>query len=396
MPMVRKVYVLLKDVKNKDDRPRTGPFRDMPKEFEEGEVFIHEVVVPLGRKKPHDLLVHIDDDDMATFTFERGTPMYERLFKKGVMKRAKPGVGRMLHEYNAYMPHTVSEILMTAVKIGKMSLRDLEDVVIAYRRNWDYDMLDEDDTMALPKPGRSKMDEDEGGTDPMRQDYDPDMTKYVDPETGEEYGQASFDPELDEDDDLEIHKGEDLEMAEAAIEKGIADEQESEEEAAEITGPHRKWKAEAERIFQEKAGKKLADLEDDDIDDAIEEAYDSGDTAEEFVDWYMDVNMIKPAKPKPKPKAAKKAAPKAAPLTPTRRKPTAKTGSKAAKKHKELADAIYDILASTPGKSKRLGTLAEMTGATNARDVYVALGLLKAQGRIDDKHRAVIKGKKGK
>ena len=52
MPMVRKLHVLKEHLKNADKRARTGVLRDMPDEFEPGDLFVHEVVVPQrGRQK---------------------------------------------------------------------------------------------------------------------------------------------------------------------------------------------------------------------------------------------------------------------------------------------------------------------------------------------------------
>jgi hypothetical protein len=283
MPMVRKLYVLTKDVANIDKRPRKGPLQDMPDEFTKGDVFVHEIVVPQGKGKAYDALQFVDDDDLPIIPFERGTPMYDRLSK--ALKRAEPGMSRLLHEYNAYTPDSVADVLQQLVTSGTLTLRQLEDAILAYRRANDYDMLDEHDTIALPQAGRSKLDADEGGTDPTRDDFDPDLSGYAGPD-GE-----------DDDDD------------------------------------------------------------DDDDDDADDDADDPA------LDEKTDEEAAPPAEKPPK-------------------------GDEAA-----LAERVYEALSQTPGKTRKLVTLAEMTGAPSAAAVYRAMNLLAEQGRIDGKGRAVPKDK---
>jgi Fe2+ or Zn2+ uptake regulation protein len=283
MTMVRKLYVLTKDVENIDKRPRRGPLQDMPDEFMEGDVFVHEIVVPQGKGKAYDALQFVDDDDLPIFPFERGTPMYDKLLK--CLKRAEPGMSRLLHEYNAYTPDSVADVLQQLVTSGTLTLRQLEDGILAYRRANDYDMLDEHDTIALPKPGRSKLDADEGGTDPTREDFDPDLDSYIGPD-GEE---------ADDDDD--------------------------------------------------------EDEDEDDADDATDP-----DTSEETDDEPKD-----PKPPKP-PKGD----------------------------DTKLAESVYEALCQTPGKTRKLTTLAGMTGAPSAAAVYRAMNLLAEQGRIDAKGRAIV------
>jgi hypothetical protein len=348
MPKTIKVYVLTDDVDNTDKRARRGPLRDMPEMFMEGEVFVHEVIVPLrGGKTSYDAMVYVDDDDLPMYAFERGTAMYEKLFKH--VRRGKPSMGRLMHEYNAYLPHTVSEILQRLVQTGVVALRQLEDVLIQYRRDNDYDMLGEDDTIMLPKPGRSKLDDTEGRTDATRDDYDPDMSKYKAP-----------DDEGEEDEDEE------------AIREA---EEEIEAEEDTVPGPFQKWLDDVTERLQKatvaaKLDKPLTTKE-------IQDAYDRGDTPKKLVDWAVarSAKTGKAPKPKAKPKAGK-AKPK-----------------KPSKVVSDLADAVYEVLAQTPGKTRRLSTLAEMTGAKTARDVYLAMDLLAEQGRVDGKGRAVIKGK---
>lgn len=190
MPRHLELLVLTKDLPNKDKRPRRGAFRDMPDEFEEGDLFVREVIVPLnGKRKLSDSVIALDDDDCPTFGFDAGTPMHEAVLK--ISRRAKPCLARLLHEYDAYMPHTVAEVLHRLIESDVVSLRQLEDVLIKYRQENDYDMQDEDDTIALPKTGRSKLDdENAGGTDPRREDFDPDTGGYVDPEAAGAEGAA--------------------------------------------------------------------------------------------------------------------------------------------------------------------------------------------------------------
>ena len=73
-------------------------------------------------------------------------------------------------------------------------------------------------------------------------------------------------------------------------------------------------------------------------------------------------------------------------------KPETKT--KAEPKHEMLglAERVYQALCQTPGKSRKLQMLAEMTGA-DAKDVFLAMDYLASQKLIDAKGRAVIPGK---
>lgn len=269
MPMTRKLYVLTSDVKNTDKRPRKGAARDLPDVFEAGDVFAHEVIVPLRKgKKVYDAYIYIDDNDMPVAAFDRGTKIYDAIHKK--LKRAGPSMGRLLHEYNAFMPHTVSEMLQRLIDNEIVSLRQLEDTLLQYRRANDYDMLDENDTVMLPKPGRSRLDADEGRTDPTRSDYDPDLEGYIYPD----------------------EEGED--------EDGGEDEDENEDEETE-----------------------------------------------------------------PKPAMTQAIL--------------------------DLAERVYEVLTQTPGKTRKLETLKEMTGAVTTDQVYWAMEWLGSQGRIDEKGRVIVK-----
>lgn len=326
MPMVRKVYVLKKDVQNVDKRPRKGPFRDMPDEFEEGDVFVHEVVVP-KRGKPYDALLYLDDDDMPLFPFERGSPMYENLFRH--LRRAKPGMARLLHEYNVYAPQSLPEIIERLIDTGLVTLAQLEATIIAHRQSYDYDMLDDDDVIALPKPGRSKLDDDDGGTDPTRKDFDPREDGYADPDYDED----------DEDDEMDAEDG--------------------------LEETFKTWYGSLQEIVTKTLKREHAVPE-----PYAREGFEAGETPDEFAAAYIDEHNLSPD-PKVKPKKAKR---------------------KAKRKGIEaLADKVYDALSQTPGKTRRIETLREMVGAKAGADVYRAMDLLSKQGRIDDKGRAVIK-----
>lgn len=328
MPSIRRLYVLQEDVRNTDRR------RDAPEEFLAGDVFVHEIVLP-RKGRVSDMLVSIDDEDMPVMSIDHGTPLYDTLFAH--LRRAQPGLSRLLHEYSAYTPETVPLILAQLVQSGGVTLQQVEDAVIRHRQENDYDLLDDDDIIALPKPGHSKLDPDEGLTDPAREDFDPRVEGYGPPGTAEEETDEDYDAETDED----------------------------------VEATRQAWCEAVQRAVRSSLGR----------DEAVPEAeasegWDAGETPNQFAaDWIAEHGLTA-AKPKQSTKAPK------ASKRPTKKQIAA------------LAEKVYEALAQTPGKTRRLATLQEMTGAGAAVDVCRAMDLLHEQGRIDGKGRIVGEAEK--
>ena len=149
MPMVRTLHVLQTDVPfPKALRPK-GKNLDIPDEFEKDDLFVHETITPAhGGRVSKDQLVWIDDDDLPAVQWPKGSKMYDAIMPH--LQRAKPCVTRILQEYDAYLPESVAKILLAVVDQGLITLKQLEKVVIRYRREMDFDMQDEDDTIILP------------------------------------------------------------------------------------------------------------------------------------------------------------------------------------------------------------------------------------------------------
>lgn len=362
MPMIRKLYVLHEEFQNIDKRARTGPLKDVPDVFEAGDLFVHEVVVPQnGRQKAYDALQYCDDEGMPMVAFERGTPMYTKLML--VLRRAQPGAIRLIHEYNAYTPDCVLDVLKRLADSGVVSLQALEAAIIAHRRSHDYDMLDEDDTVMVPKAGHSKLDPDEGLTDPTRNDYDPDLDGYDDAAAIAEGEDGDGDDDGgDEGDDDGDGEGEDGE-GEDGDDDG--DEDGDEEAAVAVESVFEDYVEAVAAVLQEKLGREVIIA-----NRPLAKAFKDGEDPTAFANKLIKAKKLKPeTKPKTEPKDD---------LT---------------DKILILAERVYQALCQTPGKARKLQMLAEMTDA-DAKDVFLAMDHLASQGRIDAKGRAVIPGKK--
>lgn len=151
MSMVRELLILQTAVPYPEQfHPKSAKHLDLPDEFEAGSLFVREVITPVegsGRAEENQIC-WIDDDEMPAVCWPKGSEMYEAV--RAHLEPAKPSVAKIMHEYDAYMPHSLWAVLRRLVEDEFLSLDALEQAVIAYRRSMDFDMQDEDDTIILP------------------------------------------------------------------------------------------------------------------------------------------------------------------------------------------------------------------------------------------------------